>query len=73
MTADDPRASVELRPAYVWTCTSCGRDNVYRPGTSWVNRTNYGGRTRCEWVMIDPVRVVCIHCGLAYDMKQEEA
>jgi DNA-directed RNA polymerase subunit RPC12/RpoP len=19
--------SVELRPAYVWTCTSCGRDN----------------------------------------------
>jgi hypothetical protein len=60
MTADDPRArlpSVHILPAYYWLCTGCGR-TCFGHGKPQPNELK---------------RVVCLHCGLAYDVKQEEA
>lgn len=65
--------TVELRPAYAWTCPECGRDNFCN-GIVWEGsaeeieelRRDHGieEHETGDW-MIPPYKVHCVHCGLS--------
>lgn len=53
---------VVLRPAWVWTCTTCGRDN-------WRHAEAYEVNSR---VLRQPKTVLCLTCGEVYEVVKEE-
>lgn len=54
---------VEMHRAYVWTCDSCGRDNL--AFAALVEECNDKGKWRMS--EIRPQYVVCAHCGSVYE------
>jgi hypothetical protein len=69
--------SVQLRPAFAWTCENCGKDNYVegiRPDVEEVMPDEPAGLAemsealgvKSEWVMI-PLNVKCKECKHTYE------
>lgn len=74
----DPVRSIELHPAFVWTCEDCGRENftrVVRLEPELVpdlipedRRAEVEGREG-DWCLA-PDRVTCAYCGAEYETEE---
>lgn len=66
--------TIELRPAYEWTCPECGRDNFERAVVAEMSaeedaelRAEHGVESERagEW-LLGPVEVECPHCEAVF-------
>lgn len=66
---------IELRPAYLWTCEECGRDNFCRGIVAELSeeeiallREEHGieDHETGDW-MRGPDRVTCLWCGATFE------
>ena len=69
MDPPEPTGSIELRPAYAWTCDRCGRDNftnVVIPELTTEEAAEVKRQLGEGFFYCAPEVVICSHCSESY-------
>ena len=70
------KQTIELRPAYTWTCDNCGRDNYQtlymfpdHMVTNLCEKIKATGETKDLVIELWPMSVVCGYCQTEFEVE----